>query len=414
MPARPRPHREPARPFDNQALALSVFASLSGAILSSALGAGELASLVCAAIAPALTALVMHPGPHRRRRLALIVALLALLHTVESALARVLGRPVAARTPRAGSLRLAGLTACIAFAISVVALTAPEIVLGEAIASDRRLTLFPVDEETRRGPAPDATPTPTATTPPAAKATPKPKPTPRPTATATPTPDSHSPDPTGPPPPDRTAPELELPADVSARATDHRGVVVRYTATAGEGIASCRPPSGTRFPIGTTTVRCSAQDRAGNVARGSFEVHVTAPPPVTPPPAVPAPQPLEPWVPGEPEVPGVPEAPVLPQIPEAPEHRAELTPEPEPQKPESPVFTGPRTIIVDTTAPKGTRVRYRPPPAIDSNGRPARVRCSPPTVAAGSRAQVLCTATDHAGSSAQATFTVWIRIVDLG
>jgi hypothetical protein len=38
----------------------------------------------------------------------------------------------------------------------------------------------------------------------------------------------------------------------------------------------CTPASGSIFPIGTTTVGCSASDVAGNVASGSFTVKVMA------------------------------------------------------------------------------------------------------------------------------------------
>src|SRR5262249_35701352 len=38
---------------------------------------------------------------------------------------------------------------------------------------------------------------------------------------------------------------------------------------------TCSPASGTQFPVGTTTVNCSATDRAGNTATGSFAVNVT-------------------------------------------------------------------------------------------------------------------------------------------
>src|SRR6185503_12459916 len=46
------------------------------------------------------------------------------------------------------------------------------------------------------------------------------------------------------------------------------------------------PPSGDRFPLGTTTVTCLSRDAAGNEARGSFTVTVTSsntPPVVTVP-----------------------------------------------------------------------------------------------------------------------------------
>lgn len=37
---------------------------------------------------------------------------------------------------------------------------------------------------------------------------------------------------------------------------------------------TCSRPSGSVFPIGTTTVNCTATDRAGNTAGGTFSVTV--------------------------------------------------------------------------------------------------------------------------------------------
>ena len=99
------------------ALALYTAASTSSAIVSSALGAGALVSLVCAALAPALMTLVHH----RRNR------------------------------------AVAG----IAFMISAALLTAPELLLGDAFLSERRLTLIPIGPD----PTPTATPAPSATPP---------------------------------------------------------------------------------------------------------------------------------------------------------------------------------------------------------------------------------------------------------
>jgi Tol biopolymer transport system component len=57
------------------------------------------------------------------------------------------------------------------------------------------------------------------------------------------------------------------------------GAVVTYEVTATDAvdpnpIVSCSPPSGSVFPIGDTTVTCTATDASGNVAKGSFSVHV--------------------------------------------------------------------------------------------------------------------------------------------
>ena len=78
---------------------------------------------------------------------------------------------------------------------------------------------------------------------------------------------------------DSTAPDLTVPADIAAEATSGSGAVVTYSATAtdavdGAPVVSCAPASGSTFPIGTTTVHCSATDATGNSASDSFDVVV--------------------------------------------------------------------------------------------------------------------------------------------
>jgi hypothetical protein len=79
---------------------------------------------------------------------------------------------------------------------------------------------------------------------------------------------------------DATAPELHLPATITAEAISAAGAVVTYEATATDETApaapavTCLPASGAVFPLGTTTVACSATDDAGNTGTGSFEVQV--------------------------------------------------------------------------------------------------------------------------------------------
>lgn len=82
---------------------------------------------------------------------------------------------------------------------------------------------------------------------------------------------------------DTTPPALDLPDDITTPATSSSGAVVTFTATAndlvdGNVAVTCQPPSGSTFPIGTTTVNCSATDAHGNSAQGSFDVTVTEPP----------------------------------------------------------------------------------------------------------------------------------------
>jgi hypothetical protein len=81
---------------------------------------------------------------------------------------------------------------------------------------------------------------------------------------------------------DHTAPALTLPANISASATSPSGAIVNYSVSAtdlvdGSRPVACSPSSGSTFPIGTTTVNCSASDTRANAATGSFIVTVTAP-----------------------------------------------------------------------------------------------------------------------------------------
>jgi hypothetical protein len=78
---------------------------------------------------------------------------------------------------------------------------------------------------------------------------------------------------------DTTAPALTLPANMTVAATSGSGATVSYSASASDVVdgavpVSCAPPSGSTFPIGTTTVTCSATDAAENTSSGSFTVTV--------------------------------------------------------------------------------------------------------------------------------------------
>jgi hypothetical protein len=114
----------------------------------------------------------------------------------------------------------------------------------------------------------------------------------------------------------------------------------------------CNPPSGSTFPIGTTTVPCSATDASGNTATGSFTVTVrdTTPPTIT----------------------GVP---------------------------------------ADITANAGATVTYATPTSSDLVDGSVPVTCLPASGSAfpAGTTTVNCTATDAHGNSAHATFHVTIR-----
>lgn len=89
---------------------------------------------------------------------------------------------------------------------------------------------------------------------------------------------------------DTTPPILAVPADMTAEATSPAGAAVTYNATATDDVdpnptVACAPPSGSTFPIGSSSVNCTATDASGNSASGSFMVTVqdTTPPVLTVP-----------------------------------------------------------------------------------------------------------------------------------
>jgi hypothetical protein len=84
---------------------------------------------------------------------------------------------------------------------------------------------------------------------------------------------------------DTTPPVLHLPATITVEATGPSGAAVTYTATSTDLVDGSRPVtcdhlSGSTFPLGSTTVQCTATDTHNNTAHGSFTVVVrdTTPP----------------------------------------------------------------------------------------------------------------------------------------
>ncbi|MBI4934383.1 MAG: HYR domain-containing protein [Actinobacteria bacterium] len=79
---------------------------------------------------------------------------------------------------------------------------------------------------------------------------------------------------------DTTAPALTVPADFTAEATGPGGAIVGYTATATDAVAGtvapqCSPVAGSGFPLGSTTVTCTASDGTNTSAPQTFVVTVT-------------------------------------------------------------------------------------------------------------------------------------------
>ena len=94
---------------------------------------------------------------------------------------------------------------------------------------------------------------------------------------------------------DRELPVLAVPPGASVIIpADQNSTAVSYTVTATDNCSTpavvCVPPSGSTFPVGSTTVNCTATDAAGNVGIGSFPVTIaqsrsvdTEPPVITVP-----------------------------------------------------------------------------------------------------------------------------------
>jgi hypothetical protein len=82
---------------------------------------------------------------------------------------------------------------------------------------------------------------------------------------------------------DATPPLLTVPSRITAFATSDTGAVVTFAVTATDIVdlaptVNCIPPSGSRFPIGTSEVRCTATDASGNTSAASFWVDVLGAP----------------------------------------------------------------------------------------------------------------------------------------
>lgn len=94
------------------------------------------------------------------------------------------------------------------------------------------------------------------------------------------TPTAPDPPPPPPPPPVANAPSLACGEGLSRSTVNATGMTVNYetpAVTDGQGSVSvtCAPPSGENFPIGTTSVSCTATDSLNRTATCSFNVAVS-------------------------------------------------------------------------------------------------------------------------------------------
>jgi hypothetical protein len=161
---------------------------------------------------------------------------------------------------------------------------------------------------------------------------------------------------------DTTAPVITVPSDISVSSPDPAGAAVTYTASASDNIdgaiaPSCTPASGAVFPIGTTTVTCTAKDAHQNSSQASFKVTVVL---------------------------------------------VDVTP---------PAFSNvPAGVKREADGPRGSVVTYTPPVAVDNIDGPVPVTCSP---LSGKQfplgvTKVHCSATDTHGNTGTAAFDVTV------
>jgi eukaryotic-like serine/threonine-protein kinase len=78
---------------------------------------------------------------------------------------------------------------------------------------------------------------------------------------------------------DSIPPEITVPGDITTVTSDPAGAVVSFDVSVTDNAdpnpqVTCDPASGSTFPIGETTVTCTATDSAGNTATASFKVTV--------------------------------------------------------------------------------------------------------------------------------------------
>jgi len=148
--------------------------------------------------------------------------------------------------------------------------------------------------------------------------------------------------------------------DLVVEATSKDGAIVRYPVTAvddvdGDVPVYCQPTQGNVFPLGTTRVNCTASDRSGNSASGSFTVTVRDPSP--------------------------------------------------------PVVTVPADVTVEAAGPQGASVTFAQPTASDRVGGPVAARCdhSPGETFPLGTTTVTCSAVDSHANKGTASFAVIVR-----
>ena len=72
---------------------------------------------------------------------------------------------------------------------------------------------------------------------------------------------------------------MHVPSNITVEAASPDGAPVSFSASADDNIdghlsASCNPASNSTFPVGTTTVTCTATDKSGNKGSATFQVTI--------------------------------------------------------------------------------------------------------------------------------------------
>jgi hypothetical protein len=238
---------------------------------------------------------------------------------------------------------------------------------------------------------------------------------------------------------DTIPPALAAPAPVAAEATGPNGAAVSFELPAASDAAdpspavSCDPAPGATFPLGTTTVTCTARDASGNVAAPvSFTVvvHDTTPPDLLLPgdlileaagplgaPAVYAATATD-AVDGSVAVVCTPTPPLFPLgkttvdcfATDAAGNTARASFAVTVRDTTPPALTLPADLVVEAPGPAGTTVTYAAS-ATDLVDGPVQATCTPAsgTALPVGRTTVDCTASDAAGNVTRGSFSVEVR-----
>ncbi|HEX5333378.1 MAG TPA: HYR domain-containing protein [Cellulomonas sp.] len=159
---------------------------------------------------------------------------------------------------------------------------------------------------------------------------------------------------------DTTRPTVTVPVNMTLEATSANGAQGTYASSAADLVdgtltPTCAPAAGATFPLGLTTVTCTATDAHANTATGSFTVTVV-----------------------------------------------DTT---------APVVSVPANIATLATSAAGAVVTFAAPTATDAVGGSSLAVCAPPSGSLFKPGEtvVTCTATDVSGNSAARTFKVTVR-----